>query len=282
MTDQAAQLLRQTFELLFFEAIEHLDELADVGISRLVIVPHRALHFLPFHLLGDASQPLGARFLVTYLPNPCLAGPAKADDDQEEPPGRVIFAFGLDFAGTPLKLPRAVDEARSIADFFGEEPIINEEATRERALAALTNSRYVHFATHGLHDVDAPSFQSLYLHSKSGAPARLYAYEVLSLDLRGVDLVTLSACETALGRTTIADEIRGLPVNLLLAGARAVVGTLWETRDDASEHFFTSMYAAVRSGLRPAAAFGEAQRSTRELFPLPADWGPFFFSGDWR
>jgi CHAT domain-containing protein len=280
LSERAAQALRQAYDLLFAGATDHLDELADAGISRLVIVPHRALHFFPFHLLGDTSRPLGARFVVTYLPNACLVGRTHPDVRREEPPPRTISAFGLDFKGTAHELSGAVDEARSIASLFEEEPISNERATRERAFAALTNSRYVHFATHGLHDVDAPSFQSLFLHSDGGAPVRLYAHEVLALDLRGLDLVTLSACETALGRATLADEVRGLPVNLLLAGARSVVGTLWEIPDQVAEHFFTSMYTCVRDGLRPAAAFGEAQRSTRARFPPAGLWGAFFYSGD--
>jgi CHAT domain-containing protein len=68
------------------------------------------------------------------------------------------------------------------------------------------------------------------------------------LDLRGTKLITLSASEKALGRFDIADNIRGMLANMLLAGASALIGTLWEVETNASKYFFIALYEQIRKG----------------------------------
>lgn len=96
--------------------------------------------------------------------------------------------------------------------------------------------------------MDAPLFQTVFLAPGDNGDGTLRAHEVLGLDLRGLEPVTLGACETALGRIDLSDNLRGLPAALLLAGARAVIGTLWEVSGDASEHDL--LHAAVRTPAR--------------------------------
>jgi CHAT domain-containing protein len=107
----------------------------------------------------------------------------------------------------------------------------------------------------------------------------LRAHELLSLDLRGTEMVTISACETSLGRIDTADNPRGLVASLLLAGVRCVVGTLWEVRSDTAADFFTSLYQQVKTGVAPREAFTMAQRGTRARYPVYRDWGAFTFVG---
>ncbi|WP_075024262.1 CHAT domain-containing protein [Actinomadura madurae] len=61
---------------------------------------------------------------------------------------------------------------------------------------------------------------------------RVFAHDILKTDLRGVELVTMSACESALGRFDINDNLHGLPAALLSAGAAAIVGCLWPVAPD--------------------------------------------------
>jgi CHAT domain-containing protein len=110
---------------------------------------------------------------------------------------------------------------------------------------------------------------------------RLSAYELLGLDLRGLELVTLSACNTALGRFDWADNLLGLPAALLLAGTSAIVGALWPVETHASECFFVTFYRELRKRAAPLDAFAAAQKQTREQFPAYSDWGPFYFMGAW-
>jgi CHAT domain-containing protein len=117
--------------------------------------------------------------------------------------------------------------------------------------------------------------QTVYLAPSSTDDGRLFAYEVLSLDLSALELVTLSACETGLGRFDEADNVAGLAANLLLRGCNNVVSTLWPAAERASTTFFPVMYQELAQGARVRQAFDEAQRETRRLFPEYRDWGTF-------
>jgi CHAT domain-containing protein len=116
----------------------------------------------------------------------------------------AVAALGLDFAGgqphAMTELPGAALEAQTVASILGR-AYVNANATRARFFEAIAGARRVHVATHGAHDVSAPAFQRLYLHPDAGSDGIVYAYETVGLDLRHLDLMTLSACETALGRS---------------------------------------------------------------------------------
>jgi CHAT domain-containing protein len=169
-----------------------------------------------------------------------------------------------------------------VAEVFGIKPVPEEEATEKKIYEALQTSRYVHLSTHGRHNVEAPAFQCLYLTPDDESDGRIYAHELLSLDLRGLEVLTLSACETALGRFDIGDNLRGLPASFLLAGVSTLVGTLWPVETNASECFFSAFYRELKGGVTRLDAFATAQKETRIAFPKYRDWGPFYLVGDWR
>ena len=93
------------------------------------------------------------------------------------------------------------------------------------------------------------------------------------------DLITLSACETALGRFDMGDNLRGFPESLLIAGVSTIVGTLWPIETSCSRYFFVRLYAALRDGVNKGDAFRKAQLQTRRKFPQYRDWGAFYLTG---
>jgi CHAT domain-containing protein len=197
-----------------------------------------------------------------------------------------VAAFGLGFAGPENvyglgALPEAVDEARRVAKAFGAEARVDAQATESAVLAALAQARYLHLATHGAMNLDAPSFQYVVVAPAAGGDGLLFAHELLGADLRGVQLVSLSACETALGRIDRADNPRGLPAALLLAGVETIVGTLWEVAGDVARAFFVALYRALAAGGGRGASFRAAQLEVRRRFPHPRDWGAFYLLGAW-
>ncbi len=260
-----------------------LDGWRNQGKTHLCFVPHGPLHYLPFHLLQHDGEPLAARWTVTALPNHALMLDVRGGATTTTRRDRELAAFGLTYppgnAHGLRPLPNAAAEATAVAAVFGDTPVLDPDATEERFRAALTSARYVHLAAHGRHDYEAPAFQCIYLTPEAGSDGCLRAYELLSLDLRGTDMVTLSACESSLGRVDLADNPRGLPAALLLAGVRSVVGTLWDVRSDTAEFFFTALYTEVRSGRPTDLAFTYAQRQTRTRYPVYRDWGAFCYIG---
>jgi CHAT domain-containing protein len=260
-----------------------LEELAAAGKDKLLISPHGAFHYFPYHLIGPEGAPLADHWTVTYLPTLALLGPRPigllaARMGRRE----TVASFGLTYDDDPRpglpKLEESAAEAAAVAAAFGVAAVPEADATRAQVLDALQNARFVHVSAHGRHNVDAPWFQTLFLRGE-GKAGRLEAHELLGLDLRGLELVTLSACETALGRFDRNDNLYGLPAALLLAGAATVVGTLWPARAVAAELFFPALYEALAAETPIDDAFALAQRATRKRFPRYRDWGPFYLMG---
>jgi len=261
--------------------MEFLDKARARGRDHLCIVPHGPLHFYPYHLLGAPGDPLAGRWIVTYLPALGLLRSTPRT-------GRAsvaISAIGCGFTGPNQHhlppIPSSVEEAARVAGEYGLKSLPDEEATPGSVLSLLEHAKRAHIATHGRHNVAAPAFQHLYLNPGRRDDGRLFAYQILTRDLSGLELVTLSACETALGRFDRADNLRGLPASLLVAGVRTIIGTSWPVQTEASGSFFTTLHHHLAAGESSLDAFGKAQALTRKEFPAYRDWGPFQFVGTW-
>jgi CHAT domain-containing protein len=97
----------------------------------------------------------------------------------------------------------------------------------------------------------------------SGDPADGLAF-AREADLRHTELVTLPACEPALGRFDLPDNLRGLPAAFLEAGATAVIGALWPVGAAPATTFFTALYTRLAAGDAKLTAYRAAQATTRE------------------
>ncbi|WP_449337111.1 CHAT domain-containing protein [Streptomyces griseus] len=144
-------------------------------------------------------------------------------------------------------------------------------------LAELATADVVHLAVHGTMDQDAPWLHCLYLTPDEDDDGRLFAHDFLELDLSGVRLVTLAACESALGRFDRADNVRGVPAALLTAGVQAVVGCLWAVRPEPATYFFQHLHRRAGLADAPEQAFRAAQTATRARYPAYRDWGAFTY-----
>ncbi|MGC2636422.1 MAG: CHAT domain-containing protein [Acidobacteriaceae bacterium] len=262
----------------------YLNHLRASGKNHLCICPHGPLHFYPFHLLGPEEQPLAKDWCVTYLPHPFLLGRKthRVAEMCELTSVGINFAAGNQF--NLSELMESEDEAIAIAQAYGGRAnlLIGSKATKKHIMKALANSHRVHISTHGLHNISAPSFQCIFVQPDPADDGMINAYELLQLDLRGLDLITLSACETALGRFDVADNLRGIPAALLIAGASTVVGSLWNVESETATFFFTAFYQKLDEKHGKRDSFFEAQALTRDKFPKYRDWGAFQFMGSWQ
>lgn len=127
----------------------------------------------------------------------------------------------------------------------------------------------------------------------------LTALEVQALDLRGVELAVLSACETGLGESAAGEGVLGLQRAFQLAGAGTTVGSLWKVPDEATRALMSEFYrqlweekkgklAALRGAqlwmLREGKARGVKTEEPDEKSTTlpPRYWAAFVLSGDWR
>jgi CHAT domain-containing protein len=287
--------------------------------KRLVLVLPGALSMVPFGVLPDASGiPLIAAHEVVQVPSATTlaamrsltAGRLRAAktaavfadpifDPQDPRVGRVTTTVSREnspstprFAGLPLtRLPFSRSEAKEIAALAPESVTVflGFDATRERAVGeALSDYRYVHFATHGVVNQTLPSLSSVVLSlvDRAGRPRDGF---VMLPDVYGMTLnaevVVLSGCQTALGKDVRGEGPIGLARGFMYAGVPRVVASLWQVDDLATAELMRRFYRGVLiQGLSPAAALRAAQKqlAATRRWRSPYFWAPFILQGDWR
>jgi CHAT domain-containing protein/tetratricopeptide (TPR) repeat protein len=117
----------------------------------------------------------------------------------------------------------------------------------------------------------------------------LTAEEISALDLAGVEWVVLSACDTGKGRIQAGEGVVGLRRAFQVAGARAVIVSLWEVEDESAREWMRALYRArIVDGLDAADAVAKADlnvlrgRRAQARSTDPFYWAAFVATGDWR
>ncbi|MEU6613055.1 CHAT domain-containing protein [Streptomyces parvus] len=251
------------------------------GKDRLLLWPHGALHYLPVALCSVDGRLIADDWTVTTIAGLealVPADPSAGLPVRPRPRRTAVIASAT--GGVPYGLPAepALEEhARAVAEAVGAEAVTGPAATRAGLLAELATADVVHLAVHGTMDQDAPWLHCLHLTPDEDDDGRVFAHDFLELDLGGVRLVTLAACESALGRFDRADNVRGVPAALVTAGVQAVVGCLWAVRPEPATYFFHRLYQRADLADAPERAFRAAQTATRARYPQYRDWGAFTF-----
>lgn len=103
----------------------------------------------------------------------------------------------------------------------------------------------------------------------------LTSYDVINLDLGNTDVVVLSACETGLGDIMSGEGVFGLQRAFQIAGANAVIMSLWKVDDEATRQLMVSFYGNWINSGNIDEAFTKAQKQVRSEFSHPYYWGSF-------
>ncbi|MFL6261615.1 MAG: CHAT domain-containing protein [Thermoanaerobaculia bacterium] len=248
----------------------------------LLIVPHQALHFVPFEALLHQGEFLLAKHDIAYTPALGFAR-SRAHDD------RLSTFLGVADSGGSLE--NAVTEVKVARQLFdGGALLLGEEATRQALLEEAARCDVIHFATH----VELSQSYPLLTRILFGGSDYLYLFEAPDLVPAG-KLVVLSGCNTSVGAVDAGDEIAALGRAFLESGARAVVVSLWEAEDQSTAQFMDWFYTDLKlSGKSAPSALAAAKRrmiqegysvdASGRVIPLshPYYWSGFVLQGDLR
>lgn len=194
-----------------------------------------------------------------------------------------------------LQLPRLFSSRREALSILALVPpdsglmAIDFEASRAQAInPELGRYRIVHFATHGLLNDKHPELSGIVLSlvDDQGNPQDgfLQLHEIYELNLP-VELVVLSACDSALGKEIKGEGLIGLVRGFMYAGASRVLASLWKVEDRAASEMMTRFYRGmIQDSLSPSAALRAAQKGMllEERWRFPFYWSAFVLQGDWR
>lgn len=250
----------------------------------LVILADGEIARVPFEALRDARS---GRYLVQD--HSTRHAPSLADAAPVSPPTHDSAllvadpAFALYRNATFRRLDGAKAEVDALRQFYpGADSLIHEGATVDALLARAGRVSVIHYAGHAVFDDTRPE-RSFLLLAADSTGGRLTADSVVSLDLRGVRLVVLSACRTLRSREGRSGGFAGMPGALLGAGVGGVVGNLWEVDDDRTVRLMEAFHRAYRRTHDPAEALRQAQldmlRSGDTALTSPKAWAGFRYMG---
>jgi CHAT domain-containing protein/predicted negative regulator of RcsB-dependent stress response len=248
----------------------------------LVVIPHGPLHYLPFQALRGPRGYLIEERALSYAPSATVLRFLLSKDRGSR---RSVLALGNpDVGSSSLALPGAEREVQQIKVLFPEaEVYVRKDATKERLLARAPQNNVVHVGAHAAVDEVDPLYSVIQLASTGSQSGELEAHEVYEMDLSKVGLVTLSACETGLGKVSRGDEIWGFTRTFFAAGARGVVVSLWPVGDVSTSRLMEKFYAGLRAdSAQQALRVAQLDILRSAEYSHPFFWAAFNIEGDWR
>ncbi len=256
------------------------DELAAQKVDTLIIAPDGALRLIPFSTFYDGKQFLVEKYALATVPAITLTKPERLEQKEEQ-----ILISGLSEAVQGFSpLPGVTDELHDIKEIMNGKVLLqNSDHTINNLYHELENNAYsiVHLATHG---VFGGTPEETFLLTYDGKLTMNRLEQLLGLrKYRNdkVELLVMSACQTALGDERAALGLAGVAVK---AGVRSVIATLWFVDDEATSLAIRELYRQLKTpGISRAKALQNAQKKliSQDRYWHPLYWAPFLLIGNW-
>jgi CHAT domain-containing protein len=301
---------RQLYDLLIQPAEPVLAK-----ADRWLISPDGPLHALPFAALHAGDHYLAERKPVHLVASAATYREIKATRSEKQPVTMELLAVGdpLYPAGLDARVETAADpqvrtvlrrgyrleplpatrsEVEEISKLFPQtRTLLSRDATEETIKSLAPKARRLHFACHGLLDERFPlnsglAFSIPEQQQEGRDNGLLQAWEIFESLRLHADLVTLSACDSGLGKEMGGEGLVGLVRAFHFAGARSVLASLWSVADDSTAVLMKHFYTHLRQGRTKDEALRAAQldliRSGKREISHPYNWAGFALYGDWR
>ncbi len=257
--------------------------------DKLTIVPDGELHYLPFDLLGENESYLLTTKSIGYSNSVAslieLRGKKAAG-------GNKVLAFAPSFTGAVVansdrqfgKLQYNDDEVSKIDEFFETETVLDQKATLANFKVSSANFNIIHLATHASANDAYPDYSYLAFTKTQEKNNILYIKDLYNTTLNA-DMVTLSACQTGIGKLQKGQGMLSLSKGFYYAGAKSLVNTLWKINDKSTVKLMEYFYKGLSEGKSKTEALRDAKleylRTTDDnLLRHPYYWAAFVVSGD--
>lgn len=249
--------------------------------KRVVVVPDGPLHQLNFETL-IVPEPAAHYWIedVVLASTPSLSLPATVSRAPVQEHSILILGDPLPPNEEFPRLAHAGREVQQIAELFEPElrSVYSGVQADPSAYGRANPSRFafIHLAAHVTANREIPLESAVILSPKNGA-YKLYARDVIDVPLNA-DLVTLSACRSAGSRAFAGEGLVGLAWAFMHAGARNVIGGLWDVEDASTSQLMEHLYRGLQKGLDPARALREAKLEllhSGTAYKKPFYWAPF-------
>jgi len=255
------------------------DELSTAGVDTIVLVPHGPLRTIPLGALHDGRHFLIQRYAVAVTPGLDLTDPRPLQRQ-----GGRVFLGGLSEAVggfPPLKFVR--DELEKVEALYRGTLLLNSQFSIPRIQEELAERRFtvVHFASHAEFRADVTHSFVLTFDGKLSMDRLQRIVRPFQFRENGLELITLSACETAAGDDRAALGLAGVAVK---AGAKSALATLWYVDDEASSLLVVEFYRQLRDpSISKAVALQRAQWKLLDdpRYRHPGYWSPYLLINNW-
>lgn len=189
------------------------------------------------------------------------------------------------------ELPGTASEVKDISDLFAGKNIngvlYTKQDANERVVKSgkLKNFSLLHFATHGIVDEKNPELSRIYLQDAEAEDGNLFAGEIYNLELNA-NLVTLSACQTGLGKISKGEGVIGLSRALTYAGAKNIIVSFWSVADQSTAILMKAFYQNLLTNNNTINDYSESLRKAKLAlmnnveYSAPYYWAPFILIGN--
>lgn len=284
--------IRRASEALSSALFAPLRPVLDAGVRELVLAPDGPLHVVPLHLMQQGAGYLADQYLVSYVTSGRDLLRVREARVAPEAPVTVIAPS---YPVAEWQLPGVSGQVAILSRRFPGLSVFRDGDATEQRLLDLHAPRLLHIGAHGTFvsatergDELPPMIRGRLLlaevrpdlsFSPNGADGQATASEIASMNLRGTRLVVLSACDTAQGEAFAGTGVFGMRRAFLLAGAEALVTSLWNVDDSLAVVFVDALYTRLLAGDRYASALAAASLAVRRRDPHPFAWAPFIVVG---
>lgn len=254
-------------------------DLALHNINTLVFIPDGTLRTIPLTALYDGKNFLVTRYAVATTPGLTLTDPRPLPREDLQ-----LLVAGLTEGVQGFSpLPDVSGEVARLDELYDAKVLKNSSFTLPNVEQSLGDTPYsvVHVASHGKFQNDVRDTFLLTYDGKLSMDTLEGYMASTTYREQPVELLTLSACQTAVGDDKAALGLGGIAVK---AGARSAVATLWYINDQASSLLVTEFYKNLKeSDVSKAQALQQAQLTLLDdpRFHHPSYWGPFLLIGNW-